>query len=137
MRIAPMAGHAGDGREHVALIVLVEAKEFLVDPTGHLVHMAGDVLFRLGVAGEIQMMGRAVCGRRMTETAFYTQCCFPAIHDLIQIFVADVLWQDLQILRPLFRWAGGGHSDDRQGRNRDEDCNFLVMKHMGNFGTVS
>jgi hypothetical protein len=136
MWIAPMAGHAADGGDDRAFVIFIEAKIFLVDLTGHLVHMTGDILLRFGIAGEIEMMRGAVGRWRVAKAALHPQRRFPAVHDLIEIFVADVLWQDLQILRSRFRWTGGGHSDDRQGRNRDEDCNFLVMKHMGNFGTV-
>ena len=137
MRIAPMAGHAADGGDDRALVVFIEAKIFLVDLTGHLVHMTGNILLRFGITGEIEMVRSGVGRWRVAKTTLHPQGILPTLHGLFQIFVADILWQDLQILRPLFRWTGGGHSYDRQGRNRDEDCNFLVMKHMGNFGTVS
>ena len=95
MRTAPVTGYAGNGRDDIAFIVFVETKVFLVDSTGHLVHMTGDVLFRLGITGEIEMMRRAVGRRRMTKITLHTQGGLPAVHYFVQVLVTDVLWQDL------------------------------------------
>lgn len=56
MRTAPVTRHTADRRDGLALVVFIEAKIFLVDLTGHLVHTTGDILFRLGITGEIEMM---------------------------------------------------------------------------------
>lgn len=132
-----MTGHAADGRNDGAIAVFIHLKEFLVDLTGHLVHITGHVLLGFGITGEIEMMRCAIRRRRMTKTTFYAQCRLPTVHGLYQILMTDVLWQDLQILGTVFRWAGGGHSDDRQGGDGDDDGDFLVMQHKGDFGSVS
>ncbi len=56
MWTAAVASDAADGRDRRAFIIFVEAKIFLVDSTGHLVHMTGDVLFHFGIAREIEVM---------------------------------------------------------------------------------
>lgn len=56
MRIAAVTGHTGDRRNDLAVVILIHLEKFLVDLTGHLVHIAGHALFRLGVTGKIEMM---------------------------------------------------------------------------------
>ena len=93
-----MAGHAGDGGNRVAFVVLFEGKVFFVDPTGHLVHMTGNIFFRLGIAGKIELVGSTVCGGGMTKITFYPKGGFPPVHYLFQIVMADVLGQHLEIM---------------------------------------
>jgi hypothetical protein len=137
MRIAPVTGNTGDGRDDITLVVFIETKVFLVDSTGHLVHMTGDVFLRLGIAGEIEMMRRAIGRRRMTKITLHTQGRLPAVHDLIQLFVTDIFGQDFQILGPFVRGTGGGHPNDGQCEDANDDGNFLVMQHMEDFDTVN
>ncbi len=61
MRAAPVTGHTGDGRNRT-LVVFIEFKKFLIDFACHNEHMTGNILFRLGIAGEVKMMVRAVGG---------------------------------------------------------------------------
>ena len=133
MRIAPMTGHTGNGRNNYTFVVFVEAKIFFVDLTGHLVHMTGNILFRFGIAGKIEMMIRAVRRRRMTKITLYSQCSFPTIHDLIQIFVTDILRQDLQILWPFLRRTGCSHPGKSQSKDANNHGEFFVMVHTGSF----
>ena len=127
MRAAPVARDAGDDGDRRTFIILSEAKIFLVDPTGHLVHMTGDILFRFGVAGEIQVMRSAVGGWGVAEITFYTQGGLPAVHDLIQVVMADILWQHLEILWAIFLRAGGGHADDHQTQERGDNDKLPVV----------
>ena len=124
MGIAAMAGHTGDGWNDIAFIILIKAEVFLIDLCRHLKHVAGDLFFGLGVAGKIQPMGGAVIGRGMAEITFHGQCGCPVVHDLVQVFMADVFGQDLEVsvrlvgqglIRRVVRGAGGGHANDHQG----------------------
>jgi hypothetical protein len=92
MRVAPVTGHTGDGRDR-ALVILVEFEIFLVDFACHDEHSTGHILFRFGIAGEVKMMVRAVGGRCVTKIAMYPQGGLPGIHDLVQIVMADILWK--------------------------------------------
>jgi len=128
-----MTGHAADGRHNNALFVFIKAEIFFVDLRRHLEHMAGDLFLRLGIAGKIQSVGSAVLGRSMTEITFYSQSGFPVVHDLVEVFMADVLWQDLQIpfwpvvIPGTKRRTGCGHSNDHQGRQREYNCKLFTM----------
>ena len=120
MGIAAMAGHTGDGWNDIAFIILIKAEVFLIDLCRHFKHVTGDLFFGLGVAGKIQPMGGAVIGRGMAEIAFHGQCGCPVVHDLVQVFMADVFGQDLEVSvrlvgQGLIRRAGGGHANDHQG----------------------
>ena len=103
VRTSVMAGHTSDGGDGFPLVILVEGKIFFVDLAGHLVHMTGDILFRLGIAGEIQPVRSTVGRRRMAKTAFHSKGILPFIHHFLQLLVRDVLFQDLEIV---FRWFG-------------------------------
>lgn len=72
MRIAPVTGDTGDGRDQCSVVIFIGLEKFLVDLTGHLVHLTRYGLFRLGITGEIEMMRIAVRGRRMTKTTLHT-----------------------------------------------------------------
>ena len=108
-----MTGHAGDHGNGCAFVVLGKTEIFLVDLPCHFVHMTGDVLFRFGVTGKIQMVGGAVRGWGMTEITVHTQRRLPAVHDLVQVFMTDILGEDLEILESVIRGIDGGHSDDQ------------------------
>ena len=95
MWAAPVAGHTGDGRDHLSFIVLVEFKVFLVDPGCHREHMTGDILFRFCVTGEVQAMRGAVGGLRVAKITMNAKRGLPGIHDLIQIIMADILRKHL------------------------------------------
>ena len=130
-----MAGDAADRGNDGAFVVLIEAKIFFVDLTGHLEHIAGNIFFRLGIAGKIQTMGSAVGGGSMTKSTFYTERSLPAIHHLFQVVVADVLWQYFQISFGLIvLGTRRGHPGYHQGKETDYNCNFFVMQHIGDFG---
>jgi hypothetical protein len=140
MRTAPVTGHATDGRDCRAFIVFVETKIFLVDFSGHIVHMTGDIFFRFGVAGEVEVMIAAIGRRGMTKVAFNAQCGFPAIHDLVQIIMADILRKYFQVsLFGLVIVLGpdGGHSGCHQRKQAGNNCNFFIMQHMEIFGPPS
>ena len=129
-----MAGHATDGGNRLSLLILVEGKIFLIDLAGHLVHMTGDVLLRLRIAGEIQPVGGAVGRRGVTEITFYAKRGLPAVHYLVQVIMADVLGQHFEIVLGfrILPGADGGHSDDHKAKQRGDDGDFLVMQHGGN-----
>ena len=92
MSAAAVAGDTGNGRDDLTLFVLIKAKILFIDLRRHLKHMAGDVFFRFGVAGEIEVMGGGVgC---VAEITFYAQGGLPVIHDLIQVLMTDVLRED-------------------------------------------
>lgn len=134
MRTAPVAGHAGDRGDHRALLIFVHAEIFFIDLAGHAEHMTGDILFGFVIAGEIQVMGGAVLGKGMAEITFNAQGGLPVIHDLVQLFVADILGEDLQIaLRvPVRRGqmrTGSGHSDHHECEERGGDSKLFVMQH--------
>ena len=135
MRAAVVAGHAGDRRYQHTVSILVHSKKFLVDPGGHLVHVAGNILFRFGVAGEIEVMAGAIGGRRVAEAAFDAQGILKCVHRLIQVIVADVFRKHFEISfgRLVVGGAHGGDTDQRQGRQDGDNCNFLGMQHMGKF----
>ena len=135
MRVSAMAGDAADRGNDVAFLVLIKAKIFLVDLSGHLIHTAGDIFFRLGIARKIQVMTRAVRRRGVTETAFYTERLAPAIHHFFQVVVADILWQNLEIVFGLFVLrAEGGQAGEYEGEKAKGDDEFFAMQHIRNFG---
>ena len=107
-----MTGHATDDGYRCPFIVFGEAEIFLVDLPCHFVHMTGDVLFRFGVTGKIKMVRGAVRGWGMAEITMYTQRILPAVHDLIQVFMADILREDLEVLWAVIRRIDCGHSND-------------------------
>ena len=90
-----MTGHAGNGRNGIPLLILIKGEIFLVDPAGHLIHMPGDVLFRLGIAGEIQLVGGTVRRWRVTEIALHAKRGLPTVHDLVEVIMTDVPGQHL------------------------------------------
>ena len=91
MWTSPVTGHTADRGDSCTFIIFIKAKIFFVDLTRHPEHMAGDVLFRFGIAGKIQAMGIAVGRRRVAETTLDTQCSLPTIHHFFQIVMADIL----------------------------------------------
>ena len=115
-----MTGHTRDDGNGCAFVVLGKTEIFFVDLPCHFVHMTGDVLLRFGVAGKIQMVRAAVRRRGVTEITVYTQRRLPAVHDLVQVFMTDILRKDLEVLRSVIRRGGGGHSDDHQSKKRGE-----------------
>jgi len=131
MGIAMMASHTCDGGDGFALVILIEAEIFFVDLGCHLEHVTGDVFFRLGVAGKVQVMGGAVGGGCVTEVTFYAQGGFPAVHDFAQVFIADVFGEDLQVfMMGLFvRGAGGGHTYYHQHYERGYNHQFFTVQH--------
>ena len=136
MRAAAVTSHTMDGRDHDALIVFIKAKIFFVDPAGHLEHVPGDVFFRLGIAGEIQLVG-AVLGGSMTETAFHTQRISPTPHDMMKTIVAYIPGQDLQVSFWLILLrAACGHADDHHRKKGGDDGDLFVMKHRVEFGAL-
>ncbi len=142
MRIAAMTGHAGNSRD-LPLLIFIEMKVFFIDLGCHLKHLTGDVLFGFGVAGKIQVMRSAVGGGSMTEITFYTQGGLPAVHDLVQVLVADVLGQDFQVFEfslsqrlvsSNIRGTGGRHAEDRKSGQRQGNSQFFTMHdHNGRF----
>jgi len=126
-----MASHTGDGGDGFALVVLIEAEIFFVDLGRHLEHMTCDVFFRLGIAGKVQVMRGTVGGGRVTETAFHAKGGFPAVHDLAQVFVADVFGKDLQVFMVGFpvRGTGGGHTYYHQDNERGCNHQFFTVQH--------
>ena len=117
MRAAPVTGHAGNSGYHGAFVVLIEAEKFFIDLAGHFVHAAGNVLLRLGIAGEIQPVRSAVGGRGMAETTFYAQRGLPFIHGFLQIVVADIFGQyfEIHLWLLIVQRPDGGHPDDHKG----------------------
>jgi hypothetical protein len=136
VRVSAVAGDTADRGDDVTFLVLIKAKIFLVDLSGHLKHAAGNIFFRFGVAGEIQMMAGAVRRRGVTEAAFYTKCLAPAIHHFFQVVVADILWQNLKIVFGLFvLGAKGGQAGEHEGEKAKGDDEFFAMQHIRNFGS--
>jgi hypothetical protein len=133
MWAAPVARHAGNRSDCCAFIILIEAKIFFVDFSGHPEHMTGDILFRFGVTGKIKVMRGAVSGSGVTKVTMNAQCGFPTIHDLIQIVMADILWQHLQV--SLIRLiiipgsADRGHRGCHQDYQGGYNCEFLITSH--------
>jgi len=107
MRAAPVTGLAANSRYHFTLVVFVEAKVFFIDFSRHGIHMAGHVFFRFGVAGKVQVVVRAVGIWGMTKITFNAQGGLPAIHRAVQLVMADILWQNLQIFFWRFVILGG------------------------------
>ena len=132
MRAPVMTGHTSD-RRYGTLVVLVEMEEFFIDLLAHLVHVTGDILFRFGVAGEVEVMRGAVGGRRVTEVAMDAKRLFPRIHRFVEIVMTDILWQHFQI--SLWRFVigrtHGGHPDDGKGSKYGNNGEFFVMQHSG------
>ena len=90
MRASPVTGHTADRGDSCTFIIFIKAKIFFIDLTRHSKHMAGDILFRFGIAGKIQAMGIAIGRRCMTKTTFDTQGSFPTVHYFLQIVMADI-----------------------------------------------
>ena len=97
MGAAVVTGHAGDGLDQGAICIFIHGEKFLVDPGGHFVHVAGNILFRFCVAGEIEVVVRAVGGRRMAKVAFDAQGVLKSIHRLVQVIVADIFRKYFEI----------------------------------------
>ena len=97
MGAAVVTGHAGDGRDQRTASILIHSEKFLVDPGSHFVHVAGDILFRFCVARKIEVVVRAVGGRRMAEVAFDAQGVLKFIHRLVQVIVADIFGKYFEI----------------------------------------
>lgn len=134
-----MAGDAGNCGNAIPLIVFIEAEIFLIDLSGHLVHMAGDILFRFRIAGEIQVVRSAVGGGGMTEIAFYAEGGLPGIHRLLQVVMADIFWQYFEIVFGRFGiilWADGSHTDDHQAKKGANNSEFFVRKHDSRFDAL-
>ena len=131
MRVAAMAGHAGDGGDGFALVILIKAEILFVDLGCHFEHVAGDIFFRLGIAGKVQVMGGAVGGGCVTEVTFYAQRGFPVVHDLVEVLMADVFGEDLQVFMVglLVRGAGSGHTYYHQDYERGGDHQFFTVLH--------
>lgn len=111
VRVASMAGYATDRGDRIAFVILIEAKIFFVDFSGHAHHVPGDILFGLFVAGKIGMMGSRILRGCVAEIAFYAESRLEFVHNLSQVFTADVFWQDLEIsLRLVVEWLCGGHA---------------------------
>ena len=126
-----MAGYAADGRYGVPFVILIEAKIFFVDLSSHTHHVPGNILFRFFIAGKIQVVGGTVLRSDMAEITFYTEGCFEATHHLIEIFVADVLGQDLEIpFWFLIQRFGSGHAYYHESDKRQDNSNFFVMQHV-------
>lgn len=142
MRIAAMAGHAGNSR-NLSLLIFIEMKVFFIDLRCHLKHLTGDVLFGFGVTGKIQVMGSAVGGGGMAEITFYAQGGLPVVHDLTQVFAAYVLGKNFQVFKFFFgqrlvsgnvRGTGGCHAKDRKSGQRQSNSKFFTMEdHNGRF----
>lgn len=125
-----MAGYAGYGGYYGAFIVLIEAEIFLVDLCRHTEHAAGHILFRFFITGEVEVFGSAVFGAGMTKVTVDAQGCFPSIHYLIQVIVADIFGQYFQVsFRLVFRRAGCGHADHHKTDKDQCNANFFVMQH--------
>jgi hypothetical protein len=142
MWVSPVAGHAGDGGHHVAFFILIEVEIFFVDLSCHFKHMTGHFFFRFGIAGEIQSVGSAVIRGGVAEITFYAQGGLPVAHDLVQVFVADIFRQDLEVPFRLFivcrlvgkgRGTGGGHANDHQSGKYQCNCELFAMEHSEHF----
>ena len=131
LMLAVVAGIAGNGHDLVTICILARFEIFFVDLACHFEHVTGDVFFRLGIAGEVQAMGSAIGGGCVAEVTFYAQRGFPVVHDLIQVFVADVFGQDLQVfVMGLFVCgSGGGHAYYHQDYERGCDHPFFTVQH--------
>jgi hypothetical protein len=138
MRASPVAGHTADGGGHFAFtvfIILVEAKIFFVDPCGHPEHVTGGVLFRFVIAGKIEMTGGAVFAGCMAKAAFNSKGCLPGVHHLVQVIMADILWQNFQVsFWFVILWADGRHSYNHEDDQRTKHSYFLIMQHKEEFG---
>jgi len=139
MGAAVVAGHAGDRLYQRTVSILVHSEKFLVDPGSHLVHATGDILFRFGVAGEIEVMIAGVGVRRVAEVAFDTQGILKSIHRLVQVIMADVFGKyfEISLGRLVIGGAHGGDTDCRQDRKDGNNCEFPGMHHKGKFGHSS
>lgn len=134
MRTSAMTGHTGDRWNCISFVVFVEGKVFLVDPTGHLVHVTGDVFLRLGVTGKIELVDRAVRKRSMTEITFYAECGFPTVHYLFQLVVCNVPGQHFEVVFRLRVVLGADccHAYDHEAKQGGDDNDFLKMQHGKN-----
>ena len=115
MRAAPVTGDTADGRNDGALVILIKTEILLVDLRGHPEHITRGVLFRFGITGIIQFLRRAV-GRGMTEITMYSKRIRPGMHGLLEVIMADVLWQYFQVpfWRLIVRGTCRGHPDDQK-----------------------
>lgn len=130
MGTSMMASHTRDGGLDGALVILVEAEIFLIDLRRHFEHMAGNIFFGFCIAAEIQVMRGGICRRGMAKVAFHAQCGFPAVHDLVQVIMADVLGEDLEIsLGLVSQGTGGGHAYDHQGGQRQCNNELFTVQH--------
>ena len=99
--------------------------------------MTGRRFLRLGVTGEIQSMRGAVTGRGMTEITMHTQRPRPAMHDMIEAILTDILGQYFQVSFGLVvLGTHGDHSDEQDSEKGDDHGNLSFMKHSGNFGSL-
>ena len=136
MCAAAMAGHTGDGWDHRAFVVFIEAEIFFIDLARHAEHVPCDVLFGFCIAGEIQVMRGAVCGGCVAEVATNAQGGLPLVHDVVEVLIADVLWQDLEIsFVRLFvgkgcAGAGGGHPNDHESGECQSYSELFVLQHI-------
>jgi hypothetical protein len=141
MRAAAVAGHTGNGRGAISLFVLFKVKILFIDLRCHLEHLAGDVLFGLCIAGEIEVMGGAVGGGSVAKITFHAQRGLPVVHDLVQVLITDVLWEDLQVFELFLclgffcgHRTGGGHTKDHKSHERQGNSEFFtVQDHNGRF----
>lgn len=139
MRVPAMAGDTTDGRDGIAFVVFFEGEIFLVYFRGHLVHMTGDVLFRFGIAGEIEVVRGTVSRGGVTEITFHAKGILPLIHYFLQLLVGDILFQYLEIVFG-FRIILGtesGHAENDEAKQGGENGNFLEVKHGGIFGDTN
>jgi hypothetical protein len=136
MRTSPVTGDTADRWDSCPFVIFIEAKIFFVDLSSHAKHMAGDVLFRFGIAGEIEAMRSAVGRRSVAETTLNPQRSFPAVHHFFQIVVTDIFGQYFQISFWLIVCgADCGHSGYHKGKETSDNCNFFVMQHIRDFGS--
>jgi len=110
--MAGAAGHRNAGTVDLSQITSV-------DILSHCVHRASDPLHWLGVCGEIEK--RATIGTdvpavlRMTRVTLSAQCCFPLLHDVVNLISRQVPGQHLQVCGRRIC----------EGRRRCADCRFL------------
>ena len=112
--LAAMACGAGDGHAGVGHL----ADVLSVDLSDHLVHESRGVLFRLGVAGEVEP-GMAVPGGsfgvdRVAMLAADSESLSPVVHDVVDLLEGEVLGQHLKV----FGWGHGRHGMGRAGGRR-------------------
>src|ERR1700683_2572158 len=97
MGIPAVTGNTAYGRYGLPPVVLIKIKKLFIDFCCHKHHVPGNILLLFLIACKIEVMVRSILIRGMTKVAFYPQSRFKTIHHFIQIIMADILRENLQV----------------------------------------